>query len=520
MDDAEIVSKFVECGVNLHPEVLAEIKRSPNREEVINRLINIAREESASVLTPDKLSKLKEEQETESPKAGEEISTTSENKNFGLSNSSEYRSVVLKHSRRRLSQEYDSELRIKREWDITKKSYCEGSIESFVSYFNNRFERLAKLLKYRTALRESVAIELIKSSRYSGEVKFIGMVTDIRTSKKGNLILELEDPTGVIPVLIRSQDRELLEEAKEITKDEVIGVAGFMPNGFDMVIANEIFFPDVPLNREPRKSEVPVAVAMISDIHVGSTQFLGDTFKRFIKWLSGELGTPRQRELASRVKYLVIGGDLVDGVGIYPEQKDELVIKDIHEQYATFAKFIEHIPEHIEIIITPGNHDAARQAEPQPAIEEEFAPMLYEDPRIHMVGNPCFATIHGVEVVSYHGRSLDDIIASIPGLSYSSPAKAMKILLKKRHLSPIYGGRVPLAPELFDYLLLEEPPDILHMGHVHTTHVDNYRGTVVVNSGTFQEQTSFQKKMNINPTPGRIPIIDLQNMRTTIMRFG
>jgi DNA polymerase II small subunit len=510
MDDAEIVSKFVECGINLHPEVLAEIKRSPNREEVINRLINIAREESASVLTLDKLRKVKEKEEVDFPNAGE---------GSQMQSPRDCR-VVLKRSKRRLSQEYDSNLKIKRERDITKKSYCEGSIESFVSYFNNRFERLAKLLKSRTALKESVVIELIKSSRYSGEVKFIGMVTDIRTSKKGNLILELEDPTGVIPVLIRSQDRELLEEAKEITKDEVIGVAGFMPNGFDMVIANEIFFPDVPVNREPRKSEEPVAVAMISDIHVGSTQFLEDTFARFIKWLAGELGTPRQRELASRVKYLVIGGDLVDGVGIYPEQKDELVIKDIHEQYAAFTRFIERVPEHIEIIITPGNHDAARQAEPQPAIEEEFAPMLYEDPRIHMVGNPCFATIHGVEVVSYHGRSLDDIIASIPGLSYSSPAKAMQALLRKRHLSPIYGGRVPLAPELFDYLLLEEPPDILHAGHVHTTEVANYRGTILVNSGTFQEQTSFQKKMNIHPTPGRIPIIDLQNMRTTIMRFS
>ncbi|WP_456474146.1 DNA-directed DNA polymerase II small subunit [Candidatus Pyrohabitans sp.] len=491
MNDAEIVSKFVECGVNLHPEVLAEIKRSPDREEVISRLINIAREESASVLTVEKLREIRKEEKV----------------------------VVHRRSEKRLSQEYDSNLKIKREQDITKKSYCEGSIESFVSYFNNRFERLAKLLKNRTSLKESVMIEHIKSSRYSGEVKLIGMVNDIRTSKKGHLILELEDPSGVVPVLILNQDRGLLEEAKEITKDEVIGIAGVLPNGRDIVIAKEIFFPDVPVNREPRRSEEPVAVALISDTHVGSTQFIEETFVRFIKWLAGEMGTPRQRELASRVKYLVIGGDLVDGVGIYPEQKDELTIKDIHEQYAAFSRFLEGVPEYIEIIITPGNHDAARQAEPQPAIEEEFAPALYEDPRVHMVGNPCFASLHGVELVSYHGRSLDDIIASIPGLSYSSPAKAMQSIIRKRHLSPVYGGRVPLAPELFDYLLLEEPPDILHMGHVHSTEVENYRNTLLVNSGTFQEQTSFQKKMNIRPTPGKIPIIDLQYMRTTIMRF-
>ncbi|NOZ59187.1 MAG: DNA-directed DNA polymerase II small subunit [Euryarchaeota archaeon] len=506
MEDSEIVSRFVECGVNLHPEVLAEIKRSPNREELIDRLIDLARQASFSVITPDKLRSL----EAGSQEEGELSSCSGGSPG----------AVVLPRRRRRLSEEYDSALRIKREKDITKKSYCQGSIESFVSYFNNRFERLAKLLKSRSALKESVAIELVKSTRYTGEVKLIGMVSDIRTSRKGNLILELEDPTGVIPVLIRSQDRELIEQAREVTRDEVIGVAGYMPSGFEMVLANELFFPDVPLRREPRKSEEPVAIALISDVHVGSTQFMENTFVRFLRWLSGEVGTPRQRELASRVKYLVIGGDLVDGVGIYPEQKDELVIKDIHQQYAHFSRLIERVPEHIEIVITPGNHDAARQAEPQPAIEEEFAPMLYEDPRVHMVGNPCYATVHGVELVSYHGRSLDDIIASVPGLSYSSPARAMRVLLRKRHLSPIYGGRVPLAPELFDYLLMEEPPDILHMGHVHTTQVENYRGTVVVNSGTFQEQTSFQRKMNIHPTPGRVPIIDLQNMRTTIMRFG
>ncbi len=506
MEDSEIVARFVECGVNLHPDVLAEIKRSPNKEEVISRLINLARKTSPSVLTPDTLERLK--------------NTGTSDRTKLRAGTGDAASVVLPRRKRPFSCEYDSELRIKKERDITKKSYCQGSIESFVAYFNNRFERMAKLLKSRSVLRDSVAIELVRSARYTGDVKLIGMVTEIRTSRKGNLILELEDPTGVVSVLIRSQDRELMEQAKEVTRDEVIGVAGYMPSGFEMVLAKEIFFPDVPLRREPRKSEEPVALALISDVHVGSVQFLEETFLRFLKWLSGEVGTPRQRELASRVKYLVIGGDLVDGVGIYPEQKDELLIKDIHQQYARFSNLISRVPEHIEIVITPGNHDAARQAEPQPAIEEEFAPALYEDPRVHMVGNPCYATVHGIELVSYHGRSLDDIIAGVPGLSYSSPAKAMKILLRKRHLSPIYGGRVPLAPELFDYLLLEEPPDILHMGHVHTTQVDNYRGTVVVNSGTFQQQTSFQRKMNIHPTPGRVPVIDLHSMRTTIMRFG
>ena len=35
-----------------------------------------------------------------------------------------------------------------------------------------------------------------------------------------------------------------------------------------------------------------------------------------------------QQDLANDVKYLVIGGDLVDGIGINPNQEKELKIKD------------------------------------------------------------------------------------------------------------------------------------------------------------------------------------------------
>ena len=111
------------------------------------------------------------------------------------------------------------------------------------------------------------------------------------------------------------------------------------------------------------------------------------------------------------------------------------------------------------------------------------------------------------------------MVSNIPGVTYDKPAEAMEYLIKKRHLAPIYGGKVPLTPESYDYLLIDEPPDILHMGHIHTMGIKNYRGVVLVNSGTFQEQTSFQKKLNMRPDPGRIPIIQLDTFKPTIMRF-
>jgi len=492
MKDTEIVERFLESGVNLHPQVLAEIKKSENLEETISRLLTIVRRSNASVLTPELV--------------------------HGESSDQKPEKVEVRRRRKRVeAEEHESELLIKRKNDVTGRSMSQGNIESFVSYFSSRYEKLSAILKSRKELREAVSVEHVLQGRQR-EVSLIGMVSDVRTSRRGNVILELEDPTGTVPVVVLSEEREMMREVREVTRDEVLGVRGFLSNGGNMVIAKEIFFPEVP-HREPKRSDAPVAVALISDVHVGSTKFLKEVFLRFVRWLRGELGTSRQKQLAGRVKYVFVGGDLVDGVGIYPEQKEELAVKDIQEQYALFARLIARLPEHIEVVVLPGNHDAARQAEPQPAIEEEFAPQLYQNPRVHMVGNPCFASVHGVSVVSYHGRSLDDMIASIPGLSYTSPARAMQLMLRKRHLSPVYGGRVPLAPELEDHLVLEEPPEILHMGHVHRTEVSSYRGTLVVNSGTFQEQTEFQRRMNIQPTPGRVPIVDLQSMRTTIMRF-
>ena len=78
------------------------------------------------------------------------------------------------------------------------------------------------------------------------------------------------------------------------------------------------------------------------------------------------------RELAASIRYVVVAGDLVDGIGIYPDQEMELDILNVYEQYRKAADYIREIPEHIRVIISPGNHDAVRQAEPQPALPESI----------------------------------------------------------------------------------------------------------------------------------------------------
>ncbi len=521
MDEMEIINAFLKCNINVHPLALGELARRD--DESIKKILSAMGGERVDVLTVEYLRSMDagagegDDASAEQPSIPDGASLGEQMSMSNDVSAPETPVVVGRRRKRALGEEYDAELEIKK--DANAKSFPAGSIERFVDYFNDRYERLSKILRQRDPLKDAATIEWAKTTSHRESIRIIGLVNDIRTTRKGHTLIELEDPTGAMPVLVLSDAAELQGPLRELVRDEVIGVEGKLSKDKGILIAKEIFFPDVPLKKGLTKSDVPLALALASDIHVGSVKFLEDEFLKFIKWLRGEIGTQQQRELAERVKYLVIGGDLVDGVGIYPEQEGELAIRDIYQQYAKMAEYLALLPEHIEILIMPGNHDAARQAEPQPAIMEEFAQALYEDPRVRMSGNPCHACMNGIELLTYHGRSLDDVISTIPDMSYSKPVKAMLALVKKRHLAPIYGGKVPLAPEAMDYMLVEEVPDIFHFGHVHTVGVSSYRGVLLVNSGTFQEQTSFQRKLNMIPTPARVPIVDLQNQRTTIMKF-
>jgi DNA polymerase II small subunit len=119
----------------------------------------------------------------------------------------------------------------------------------------------------------------------------------------------------------------------------------------------------------------------------------------------------------------------------------------------------------------------------------------------------------------YHGRSLDDIIATAPGLSHEHPERAMKLLLQSRHLAPVYGGKTLLSPESRDFLVIDRVPDIFHAGHVHVVGHCNHRGVLIVNSGCWQEQTEYMQKLGLNPTPGKVPVVNLQTLEVTLLSF-
>ncbi|MDD1666340.1 MAG: DNA-directed DNA polymerase II small subunit [Methanomicrobiales archaeon] len=377
--------------------------------------------------------------------------------------------------------------------------------EDFFPYFRDRYTRLSEILRSRV---NPVPIEaLTRSTRYrQEECMVIGMVLDVRTTANGHRLVDLEDPTGQIPVLF-NKGRDGFADAERLLPDEVIGARGRLSQDGRLLFAEQLVRPDVPLTHAPFTSSRGGKAVLISDIHAGSSTFLEGAWERFVEWLP-----------SSGAAYLLICGDLVDGIGVYPNQEEELAIRDIYEQYLKLAELLAGVPREMAVVISPGNHDVVRPSEPQVAIPVEFRKGF--PPNCRFVENPALLSLEGVRVLMYHGRSIDDMIGLIPRASYSRPEEMMVEMLERRHLAPVYGRRTPVSPEPKDRLLIDPVPEILHTGHVHTSGITRYRGVLGVNAGCWQGQTKFQKQMNITPTPGRAVMVDLRTLEPKVMDFA
>jgi DNA polymerase II small subunit len=390
--------------------------------------------------------------------------------------------------------------------DITGDSTCIGNVIDFAKLFNDRYATIRKMLQRRREL--SGIMSIARAKKVQKDVRFVGMVNDIRTTKNGHTLIELEDEDDKIQTLVMKGSKKGMDM---FIRDEVVGVVGSFSKDGEIVVAKEIIRPDVPMNSAMVPNGSDSVIAFVSDIHVGSSEFLPKAWNRFMAWLNKD-------PVAKDVKYILMPGDLVDGIGIYPGQEDELLIEDIYEQYTEFSRLVSMIPDWISVIAMPGNHDAVRLAEPQPALPKEVTSLF--DSRVRFVGNPCFLEVEGRTILAYHGRSMDDFIAGIRNLTYGNPAEIMKEMLRRRHLAPTYGERTALAPEQKDYLVIDTVPNIFVTGHVHACDVNEYRGIKLINASAWQSQTAFQRMHNQMPDPAKVPMVNLGTGETWVEDFS
>lgn len=399
------------------------------------------------------------------------------------------------------------------------------TVKDFSTTFQNRYLSLKKILLNRPENQDAISIS--KAKQLQGEqTTIIAAVLNISKFKTGTICLDLEDLSGQTRAIISQKNPELREAAKFIALDEILAFQGVFTKDFFLI--KNIVWPDIPI-KQPKKFSEDVYIAFSGDIHAGSNMFLPKELNKFVKWLRGEVGNESQKEIARKTKYVFFVGDIVDGVGVYPNQEEELHIKDIYKQFDEVAKYLKEIPEDKKIIICPGNHDALRIAEPQPAFDKHFAAPLYELPNVILVSNPAIVNIHsvgdfpGINVLMYHGYSFDGLINDVEGLrlvgGYDRPDEIMKFVLKRRHLAPTYGSTLVL-PLHQDPLLVDQVPDVLVTGHLHKSAVGNYRGVLTIAASCWQAKTSFMEKVGHHPEPGKVPLLNLKNWRVKLMDFS
>ncbi|MCX8146996.1 MAG: DNA-directed DNA polymerase II small subunit [Candidatus Woesearchaeota archaeon] len=519
----EIVNFFLKKGILLSKDFYNIVKDNFDRERFLDCVFDRLKENQLLILDTDLLTLINENMTNEIDINCIELERFKALKEKGK----------IEKERKILFQQFEKEKNIKKEegrvnilFSYEDKFEKKGA-QDFISIFNRRYETIKKMLLNRQELQHATSISRIFSGGGRESCAFIGCVFDKAVTANNNYILSLEDQSGEIKAIVSKNKPAAYELAKEITLDEVVGITGTLGN--NAVFVNNILIPDIPLHKELKKSPDKAYAVFLSDLHIGSNKFLPEEFNKFLDWINGRTGTEAQKEIASKVKYIFIIGDLVDGVGVYPEQEAELEIKDIYEQYDECARLLKKIPPHIKIIICAGNHDALRISEPQPKLDRDYAKTLWEMKNVILVSNPALVNIHssenfsGFDILMYHGYSFDYYISSIDTIrekgGYDRPDLIMKYLLQRRHLAPTHTSTLYVPDPERDPLVIEKIPDFFATGHIHKSAVANYHNITMICGSCWQSRTTFQERVGHHPEPARVPVVDLQTRNVKILRF-
>ena len=116
-------------------------------------------------------------------------------------------------------------------------------MKDFVNIFKSRYSQLQKMLQYRQELHNVLSINRILKKTSGEEIAIIGIISDKKVTKAGNILLNLEDPTGVVRAIVGKNDTSLFKIGEDLSLDEVIGVVGNIHG--QNIFVKSIVFPEI-----------------------------------------------------------------------------------------------------------------------------------------------------------------------------------------------------------------------------------------------------------------------------------
>jgi len=363
----------------------------------------------------------------------------------------------------------------------------------YLKHFQNRFDRIASILRKRKEYGEAGSILDVKSGG-SRPVAVIGMVCDRGNGKSGGL--EIEDGTGRIA--LNPGGTGLGAVPGVLVPDEVIGVRGNYNDGTGEIDLDQVDFPDIE-EQDSDLSGEKIYAAFLSDLHFGSSDFMTEAFDKFIEFLGGKGGDPELGRIGSLTKFVVICGDLVHGEG-----------EDLKSSYEGLASLLGRVPGDTVIFSVPGEHDTAGILEPQAGFLEDATGAFSRLDNFRTGSNPCMIKLASVPVLLYHGRSLVDWREN---LGQMVSCDLMREMLVRRHLAPSYGFSVPLYPGAKDPFIIGDVPRIFHTGHEHNCCTSEYKGVLLLSTPSWMASEKLKGA-------GTAIVVDLSTLEASELNFA
>ena len=132
--------------------------------------------------------------------------------------------------------------------------------------------------------------------------------------------------------------RRCKKQASTLALDQMVMLELENGKGRSGLTIKNIMRPDILTIYPTKASQKPIAV-LISDLHVGSKYFMKGVFE-FLDWLSSS----PDDDIVKKIKFLCVGGDLIDGIGIFPNQDKELLEIDACKADEPCCRVVGKVP--------------------------------------------------------------------------------------------------------------------------------------------------------------------------------
>ncbi|MHA1304482.1 MAG: hypothetical protein ACTSPI_12360, partial [Candidatus Heimdallarchaeaceae archaeon] len=300
------VKRLISAGYQLTPESYAFLLNKTDIRSVVNEIL-VAKPENLVLKLEDIKKILKNMEEVKGTHSTLEIKAegkeSSEKKERVESQYEDSTSTLLR------KRKIETDLKILHSPKIDPKKV---SVDNFRQYFISRYEKISSMFRNRKDITNIVTSSYLSSVDYKEQVSIVALVFSKNKTRNGSIILELEDKEGRIKGIIASSLTDVVKKSEYILEDTVLSFTGSWKN--EVLFIKDIQWPDLPYNRKPNYANEDVFALFISDIHIGSKNFLNKLFMKAIKFLNGNLTSAKYNQLGKQVKYLFIAGDIVDGV--------------------------------------------------------------------------------------------------------------------------------------------------------------------------------------------------------------